>query len=247
MKTDEHWEHFAQHDPYWAVLVHEKFLSANLTDEARAEFFASGEAHIGEITRVLQRHFDAPSRFQSALDLGCGVGRLLLPLARISDTAYGIDISDTMRKVCAQNAEIAGLRNVILERTVGAGPPVELITSFIVLQHIPIERGREIIRDLVRRLSPGGFGYLHFTLANEITMINSEAENTTGAKYGFYQRIGDGILRLVGEIRDEPIMQMNHYNLNEIICILYQHGVGQHFSRITNHGGVIGIELFFRR
>jgi hypothetical protein len=47
---------------------------------------------------------------------------------------------------------------------------------------------------------------------------------------------------------DKPAeMQMNHYNLNEVMVLLLEHHISDHFARHTNHGGHIGLELFFRK
>src|SRR5262245_36930981 len=80
LRTDSDWEHFARTDPYWAVLTCDQYRRANLDGGGRAAFFESGAEHIGWVERTLRKHFDPDFAPQRALDFGCGVGRLLLPL-----------------------------------------------------------------------------------------------------------------------------------------------------------------------
>src|SRR3954469_1577393 len=102
--TEHDWERFAQDNPYFAVLTDERFKGSELAGEEREIFFASGRQYIEDIFSVLQSHFGCPERVDVALDFGCGVGRLLLPLARRSGLAIGVDISETMLRICAANA-----------------------------------------------------------------------------------------------------------------------------------------------
>jgi ubiquinone/menaquinone biosynthesis C-methylase UbiE len=59
----------------------------------------------------IARHFDPPGR---VLDLGCGTGRLLIPLARRGFDVVGVDLSDAMLRVAAENCTRAGVRAQLL-------------------------------------------------------------------------------------------------------------------------------------
>lgn len=54
---------------------------------------------------------------QPVLDLGCGVGRLLLPLLRAGIDIAGCDISPDMLKYCDAKAERAGLTTHLYAQT----------------------------------------------------------------------------------------------------------------------------------
>ena len=101
-RTDEDWESFAQSDPYWAVLTADEFRGSRPAPEALDRFFQTGAGDIESITRILRRRFGAPARFGTSLDFGCGVGRLLIPLAAVSETAIGMDVAPSMLAVCVK-------------------------------------------------------------------------------------------------------------------------------------------------
>jgi SAM-dependent methyltransferase len=249
--TDEDWERFAQTNPYFAVLTDERFKGTDLEGEEREIFFSSGQQRIDEVFQVLGSHFGCPERVDVSLDFGCGVGRLLLPLARRSSLALGVDVSRTMLQICAANARQECLTNIELLSGIDAltnlHRDVDLLTSAIVFQHIPPEIGYQHLRELLSRLKPGGFGYVQLTYANEIWHIGGESYNP-GVSFGYYQRIGNQLMKLATQPVEKPAeMQMNHYNLNEVMVLLLENRVNEHFARHTNHGGHIGIELFFRK
>jgi SAM-dependent methyltransferase len=53
-----------------------------------------------------ERHFGPPGRL---LDLGCGTGRLLLPMARRGHWVLGVDLSEEMLRVAGAKARSAGV------------------------------------------------------------------------------------------------------------------------------------------
>src|SRR4051812_3426092 len=95
-KTDSDWEKFGRIDPYYGVLSHDRFHAAAEAGEARQAFFQSGESHIDLVFRTIREHCDADFAPQRAFDFGCGVGRLVIPLARRAARVVGADISDAM-------------------------------------------------------------------------------------------------------------------------------------------------------
>jgi hypothetical protein len=123
---------------------------------------------------------------------------------------------------------------------------IDLLTTFIVLQHIPPRRGCGILANLLRLLRPGGCAFIHLTFATAIENLHHEAANVTGSRYGFYQRTSDGLMKLVEQPISEVQIQMNHYNLNEVMCLLYQAGIPEVVTRFTNHANILGVELYFK-
>jgi 2-polyprenyl-3-methyl-5-hydroxy-6-metoxy-1,4-benzoquinol methylase len=253
-KTDSDWEYFARQDPYWAVLSTEEFRLENLTDESLDRFFRSGATHIEQILDVLNSQFGVERRFETSLDFGCGVGRLLLPLAEISRTAVGLDVSPTMLDLCRKHAKERQVQNIELYRADDSLSAVQayrnsidLITSYIVFQHIPPRRGYQIFDHLLRLLRPGGLAFLHVTFASTMQSLQYEACNVSGSLYGYYQRTSDGLLKLVEHPAGDSQIQMNHYNLNDLLCRLSAHGISQLHLRLTNHSSTIGAEFYLRK
>lgn len=120
------------------------------------EFRASGEQDLHEL--ILDGLALLPGA--EALEIGCGVGRLLRPLAPMVHRARGIDISPVM--VEKSRAYLAGIPNVTTSVTDGTLAGVEdgsldLVYSFIVLQHVPSRSAIETyVLEADRVLKPGG-------------------------------------------------------------------------------------------
>jgi SAM-dependent methyltransferase len=153
LDTDKAWKRYGEVDPYFGVVTHHKYHSWILTDQAREEFFRSGEAHVRRTLEIL-REIDPAYSPSRAMDFGCGVGRVALPLARESTRVLGVDVAPGMLSEARKNAAIRGIANVTFAREVSGS--FDLVHSFIVLQHIPPRRGVAILRDLVARVEAGG-------------------------------------------------------------------------------------------
>ena len=112
MDTDTEWEKWGERDPYFAVLTDPKFRSANLSDEARREFFDSGRLHVNHVLDACQRYVNPQFSRGSVLDFGCGTGRLALPFAEQFEHVTAVDVSQAMLREARRNAEAAGLKNI---------------------------------------------------------------------------------------------------------------------------------------
>lgn len=225
--TDADWEAFAKRDPYWAVLTADEFRRERLDESARAAFFANGEGTIAHFIDMLGQHFDCPRHFETTLDFGCGVGRLLFPLARRSGIAVGVDVSPSMLEECRKNAAGFEIRNIALRQGDDAlsqvqeyAGKVNLLTSLLVFQHIPPARGLRIFGALLDLLSPASFGLIQL-LTGPPPAAASHAL--------------------------EPVMEMNPYDLNAVLSILHAKGIHDIFCQLANHDRLIGVTLSFRR
>jgi 2-polyprenyl-6-hydroxyphenyl methylase/3-demethylubiquinone-9 3-methyltransferase len=89
---------------------------------------------------VIERDSDTT---REALDLGCGSGELLLPLARRNRRVIGIDGSAEMLRLCEQKLARAGLSNTTLYQADIADlsglalGPFDLIIASSVLEYVP--------------------------------------------------------------------------------------------------------------
>src|SRR4051794_16761312 len=79
------WEKWGQRDPYFAVISHDEYHADRVDDAARQAFFAEGEDEIATTLDDVRRVTESAWRPRSTLDFGCGVGRMTMPLARISE------------------------------------------------------------------------------------------------------------------------------------------------------------------
>ncbi|GAB3880302.1 hypothetical protein GCM10029964_034430 [Kibdelosporangium lantanae] len=96
----------------------------------------------------------------AVLDIGCGTGRLTLPLAERAGSVTGLDMSDAM---LAQARAKAGERGLSVDFRQGdmtampfADASFDVVVSMLALMHIPVaERGR-LFAEITRVLRPGG-------------------------------------------------------------------------------------------
>jgi 2-polyprenyl-3-methyl-5-hydroxy-6-metoxy-1,4-benzoquinol methylase len=245
-KTDPTWEQFGRVDPYFGVLSQPRFRAASQAGPDRDEFFRSGVAHIERvfsIARDLAPNF-APNR---ALDFGCGVGRLVLPLARTVPEVVGMDISPGMLMEAQRNCERADVANVTLCRSDDSLSQLEgsfdFIHSFIVFQHIPVGRGMAITKGLLDRLNEGGIGALHFPYANTRSIAQRLAYVLSTRIPGAHMALN--ILR--GRSARQGAMQMNSYPLDHLYALLQAHGCHRVSTYFSDHSGHLGALLVFQR
>lgn len=132
------------------------FYVCTTSAASEAEFAASGERDLAE--KVLDGL--AVEKSWRALEIGCGVGRLLKPLSRHVAAAVGVDLSEEMlRRAHEYLAECA---NVELHRTDGSlgflpAQSFDFVFSHIVFQHLPRKSYAErYFRETRRVLKPGG-------------------------------------------------------------------------------------------
>jgi SAM-dependent methyltransferase len=121
-------------------------------------FDRSGEEASEEILSDIDQ-FLSPQ--VSVLEIGCGLGRMVKPLARRFRKVYGVDVSPQMIRQGTER--LKGLQNVKLWVNNGRdlrplpANQVELVVSYIVFQHIPdAEVIRSYIKEAYRVLKPGG-------------------------------------------------------------------------------------------
>ena len=154
------WRTFGETAPHWSVVTSDAFSVENI-DRNLEHFYALGQEHLKSMLNPLTRAGLGERRFHKALDFGCGVGRLTLPLATVTDKVTGVDISPPHLRLARQRAEQIGADNVEflaidvindLDQLDG----YDLIVSFIVLQHNPPPVMVEILRKLLGALGPSG-------------------------------------------------------------------------------------------
>ena len=242
MSTDTAWEEWGRRDPYFGVITNPKFRSAGINESAKQEFFASGESHVHGVLSTIRKHIDAEFVPRVALDFGCGVGRLLIPFAKVAREVVGLDVSPSMLQEARRNCEERGLRNVRLIRSDDALStlvgPFDLIHSCIVFQHIPVERGRALFEKLLLQLSAGGIG------AIQLTYSKTHFASTCGLAPPELPH--ESTPNSLADVDTDPLIQMNPYNLNEILFLMQRRGVLQFHAEYTDHGGELGVFLFFQ-
>lgn len=223
--TDGAWQRWEAREPYFAVLSDPKFRGEQLEGNLE-EFFASDERYISGRLGDAERTFGR-LKAGSALDFGCGVSRLVIPLARRFETVTGVDIVPGMLREAAANLARRGLTNAeLIQSDLRPGSldrTFDFVHSYIVLQRIPVPRGMEIIRDLLRLIAPDGVVSLQVTLSRKDSPL---------AKIAYWARRrlpGGAILAnlVKGRRWNEPEVQMNEYDFAEVTRLFQEAGFGR--------------------
>ena len=222
------WNTLGETQPYFAVLTEERFLRERMSDADREAFFASGEADIAQIFGLIDF---VP---KSALDFGCGVGRLTRALTQRVSRVAGVDAAESMLRIARGNAPKASFSSAIPDER------FDLIVSLIVFQHIPVKRGEALLDELLDHLD--GVAALHFTFRRPGSFFRQFARRIR-ANIPLVHRIAQRIRHE----RPMPYMQMNEYDLDRVLAIMRRHGCGEPRIVPTNHGGIEGAIVIAKR
>lgn len=246
--SDDEWIKFGSIDPYYGVLTLPQYHSFKLDPVAEEQFWQTGKHYFEEIEKVIHSVISPDFIINRALDFGCGVGRILLPLSEVADEVVGIDISEGMMNEARKKCSSLNIQNVSFAKSDDALSQVKgsfnFIHSFIVFQHIPVKRGETILKNLLSRLDEKGIGIIHLTYSRRASPLNQAA---------FFMikkwALLSGIWNLLRKKPfDYPVSQMNSYNLNIVFRILQEAQCHNIHVRFTNHSGRYqGVILFFQK
>lgn len=153
----EDWERLAGVDAMWAVLTAPE---QRLGGWDAVEFFATGEAEIANVLSVVDG-LGRPLARGSALDFGCGVGRLTRALGGRFDSAVGVDISEAMiAQATRLNEAVEGCEfrvNAASDLAQFETDSFDFVYSSIVLQHLPSRADvARYVAEFLRIAKPSG-------------------------------------------------------------------------------------------
>ncbi len=125
------------------------------------EFLAGGAEVVDSILKELVRLPPAPASERRALEIGCGPGRLMLPMSEHFGKVHGIDVSPEMAALA--RARLSEIPHARVHVTSGEGLAIfgddafDFIYSYAVFQHIPDPAAvLNYVRESRRVLKPGG-------------------------------------------------------------------------------------------
>lgn len=164
------WDDLATLDPLWAILTDKdrKFGKWNLN-----EFFSTGVDEIEKIMKITEE-LRYPAGRDTALDFGCGVGRLTRVLAKNFSQCYGMDISEIMIAKAKELSAIQNCKFILNTREdlqLFGNNYFDFIYTNLVLQHLPHEKMiKSYISEFIRTLKKDGL--LIFQLPSHIPFIH---------------------------------------------------------------------------
>ena len=239
--TDLEWQKWGEQDPYFAVITEPRFRSASLTTEAKQQFFDSGRRHVQYVLECCRQYLDPSTPIRRVLDFGCGTGRLALPFARQFESVVGVDISPAMLREAQRNAEAAGLNNITWAPSDDTLSAVQgrfdLVHSFITLQHLEPARARALFLRLIDLVDEGGVAAIQITYSN----------TALATSYGVLPPNLRIIPAQPSKPGEDPVMLMSLNSLSELAFVMQTRGIPRFSAEFTDHGGALGVFLFFRK
>jgi SAM-dependent methyltransferase len=245
--TDRDWRTWGDLNPYFGVISDAKFLNANLSEDALREFFATGERHVEHVYSVIRSGIRPGFQPARVLDYGCGVGRLVVPLARRSRAVVGVDVSPAMLAQARENCKkfaVTSARLLDVDEFDSLEPcSFDLVHSFIVFQHIPVVRGELILKKLITLIAEGGIGAIHLTYSNPQPALRRAV-----VALRHRVKLAHSLLNVVQRRPfSNPRMQMNSYSMNRILDILMNGHCSNLRVEFSDHGGYHGAMLYFEK
>lgn len=153
------WTHLGEVRPFHSVLSSERFLPKNI-GKSEAEFWISGEREAAVIETLLAAQGVRDLGSKTAVEYGCGLGRITLPLGQRFASVHGYDISPTHLDGARARAQRLGTTNVEFHlRADNFFTDLEKCDFFysnIVFQHNPPPIILQLIRLALKSLKPGG-------------------------------------------------------------------------------------------
>jgi SAM-dependent methyltransferase len=209
-QTRQAWERLGSERPFHSVLTEPRYLPGTFAD-AEPEFWRSGESEATVLAGYLADLGLLKLEDTSALEYGCGVGRVTVPLAGHVRTMTAYDLSAPHLALARERAALMGRSNVrlvLLENPLGAEfDSCDLFYSRIVLQHNPPPIIGHLLRNLIRALKPGGLGIFQVP--------------TYGVGYNF--RVAE-YLRSMKSSDTSLNMEMHCYPQAELFSLIAQEG-----------------------
>ena len=148
------WNRRAREDAHY-------YVAFGRRDQEDSEFLESA----ADVIRDLEGELKRLTHTRRALEIGCGPGRLMLPMSRHFGEIHGVDISDEM--IAQARVKLNSVPHAHLHHASGSDlalfPPdhFDFVYSYAVFQHIPSAQVVfSYLREVVRVLAPGGVARL---------------------------------------------------------------------------------------
>lgn len=253
MPRDRHraaWEDWGSVDPYWAVLTEPAARHGRWNLE---EFFATGVATVAEMLQHTGT-YGRPVRRGTALDFGCGVGRLTRALAAHFEHTYGLDVAEAMideaTRLDGGSSGATFVRNDRDDLGRFETGTIDFVSCLLVLQHLPSREAIErYLREFVRVLSTGGVAVVQLP----VLVPQIDPRSTLRRKLRLRTRLG-GALRTVGvsprflyeHLGWQPEMRMSGIPYDEMVAIFASVGANvlDASPESTDSGGVVSRVYF---
>jgi ubiquinone/menaquinone biosynthesis C-methylase UbiE len=155
IRARNQWTVLGERDPLWAILSETDKKGGGWD---RTAFFQTGVDEINAMLNTAESL--AMVRYESAVDFGCGVGRLSQALAAHFKYVAGVDIAEPMIRRADELNRFGDrceyIHNVAADLSVLRDESFDLVYSSITLQHVVPRLAQSYIAEFFRIVRPGG-------------------------------------------------------------------------------------------
>lgn len=198
-KMKQDWNQRAQH--------HARFWIDTQNYQTEEVFAQSGQNTAQALLQALHGLY-RPS--WKVLDIGCGIGRVLKPLAKHFDTLVGIDVSSAM--ITQSKVWLSGYPQITTFETSGVDlrefkqHSFNLVYSYVAFQHMPRPVFEQYLSEINRVLTPDGYLALQLPMGE---YYDVPIEDTVGIRSYPIQEI-------VQKLRHNGLDFFNETNVHQI-------------------------------
>lgn len=245
--SDKHWAELGRIDPYLRTV---KTLDPYKLDPTLGRdmdaYFESGERYLNDLFAAIRGHVAPDFAPGPAVDFGCSVGRIAIPLASRCRSVIGLDVSTDALAEATRNAVARGVANATWLPSDDAlsrlDRPVDLFHSYNVLQHMPVARGLQVVRAALGKLAPGGVLAVHVPYEDRASGLRKTIN--------WAQANVPGVHGLANVARRRPFryphMLMNPYDLGELLSLIRERGAGGAYCKLVDQGRYPGAIVIAR-
>ncbi|HEX5236321.1 MAG TPA: class I SAM-dependent methyltransferase [Silvibacterium sp.] len=229
-KLKDHWETLAERDALHAILTDSR---KRVGRWQIAEFMATGVYEIETVLSYLAELGCLPEFSGTALDFGCGVGRLTQALARRFNSTVGVDISHRMIRTAESFNRFAHCRYLVSASALL--PFADASFSFIysnILQHVPRRIATRYLREFIRVLEPGGvlvFGVQDCFAAPDVPSLFTRIRHILNLRSRFRVALGLGTEEMQIHCLPERIVRRN-LNPARVVDIQFTNTAAKDFN-----------------
>ena len=180
--------YLGEREPHWSVVTEDRFKSENVAGNEEI-FFETGEYPLIGLRLAAKRSGVDLSHFKSCFELGCGMGRSTVWLAREFPRVIGGDISRVHLDHARRSAKRFGLHNISFAHLNEMSryqelPSFDVFFSIIVIQHNPPPLMAFLLETILNKLKPGGIAYFQIPTYIVNYSFSAEAYLDTDAPVG---------------------------------------------------------------
>jgi 2-polyprenyl-3-methyl-5-hydroxy-6-metoxy-1,4-benzoquinol methylase len=162
-KTAKQWQYLGETQPHWSVLTNDSYFQENFHSN-RDAFYASGQIELNQFDATLARANILSDGFKRCVELGCGVGRVTIPLAQSFEQVVALDISQAHLLVAQHYADENSVNNITFKQLcqldeINQLGSFDVLYSRIVLQHNTPPVMAKLLNELLAQLLPGGIAF----------------------------------------------------------------------------------------